>query len=92
MNRARVTLLPAAAVLALRAAKTTDVNPAPALGPRRRNRTYYDPSKRRFPQRVDRPTPPLKKKRPHTNAEYAAIGKAVEKRQRKAERRLRTGQ
>ncbi len=91
MKASRAVLLPALAAIAAAGAPVSDAPPAPT-GLRRRNRRYYDPSTRPFPQRVDRSSPALKKKRPYTNAEYAAIGKAVEKRQRKAERRLRTGQ
>lgn len=89
MKASRASLLPAA-VLAITAATTTDLNPPPALGPRGRNRRFYDPSTRPFPPRHDRPAPTYRKKKPHSTADFAAIGKAVAKRERKAERRLRT--
>jgi hypothetical protein len=55
-------------------------------------RFYYDPAAKPFPQNYRKVSPPLRKKRPHSTADFMAIGRAVVKRERKAERRLRTGQ
>lgn len=78
-------LLPVLAAIAAAAPPSE----APSAGvPRFRQRRYYDPASSPFPQNHTKASRPLHKKRPHTKAEYAAVGRAVEKRDRKAQRRL----
>ena len=57
---------------------------------KRRRRTYYNPGSEPRAQSLG-PTPRLLKKSPACTADYAAIGRAVLKRERKALRRLREG-
>ena len=88
MRMSRASLLPAMAALMAAGVSVPDVPPPVTTGQRRRpGRRYYNPATHPAPMNL-RPTPTLKKKKPAFTEDYAAIGRAVEKRARKAERRL----